>query len=102
MRPVGDVIIGGMGLRDFDAPRSLTEAMEQTVALGLKIVSARCPDIEISDNPAPIPEPAALSDAPLTTEELAIAATANTLPMNVTAPPSRLILTTRPLSRGIY
>ena len=94
MRPVGDVLIGGIGLRDFDAPRSLTEAMEQTVAMGLKITSARCPDVDISDKPVLPPEPAVISDAPIATEESESAAapntqhpTPNTPPMDVTAPP---------------
>ena len=53
LRPMGDILIGGIGLRDFDAPRSLTEAADQTVAVGLKIVAARCPDVEISEGEGP-------------------------------------------------
>ena len=49
LRPIGDVVIGGAGLRDFDAPRSLSEVAERTFALGQRIVAARCPEIAISD-----------------------------------------------------
>ena len=109
LRPVGDVIIGGMGLRDFDAPRSLTAAAEQTVSAGLQFIASRCPDMEINDNPTPTatPEPSAISDAAITTAEPGIAAlpaaidspadAENETPtiaapvreiMNVTAPPA--------------
>ncbi len=47
LRPVGDVVIPGNGLRDFDAPRTLHEVASRTVALGKEIVAARCPDIAI-------------------------------------------------------
>ena len=51
LRPIGDILIGGMALRDFDAPRSLTETAEQTYDVGLRLVAARCPDVAISDEP---------------------------------------------------
>ena len=47
LRPIGDVVIPGNGLRDFDAPRTLHEVASRTVALGKEIVAARCPDIAI-------------------------------------------------------
>ncbi len=47
LRPIGDIVIAGNGLRDFDAPRTLHEVASRTVALGKEIVAARCPDIAI-------------------------------------------------------
>lgn len=47
LRPIGDIVIPGHGLRDFDAPRTLQEVAGRTVAIGKEIVAARCPDIAI-------------------------------------------------------
>ena len=47
LRPIGDVVIAGNGLRDFDTPRTLHEVASRTVAIGKEIVAARCPDIAI-------------------------------------------------------
>ena len=47
LRPVGDIVIPGNGLRDFDTPRTLHEVASRTVAIGKEIVAARCPDIAI-------------------------------------------------------
>lgn len=47
LRPIGDIVIPGNGLRDFDAPRTLHEVASRTVAIGKEIVAARCPDIAI-------------------------------------------------------
>jgi len=55
LRPVGDVIIPGNGLRDFDAPRTLHEAASRTVAIGKEIVAARCPDIAIVSESGALP-----------------------------------------------
>jgi ADP-ribosylglycohydrolase len=47
LRPIGDVVIPGNGLRDFDAPHTLHEVASRTVAIGKEFVAARCPDIAI-------------------------------------------------------
>jgi len=47
LRPIGDVVIPGNGLRDFDTPRTLHEVASRTVAIGKEVVAARCPDIAI-------------------------------------------------------
>lgn len=49
LRPIGDLVIPGHGLRDFEAPMTLTEVGDRTVAIGLKIAADRIPDIEIAD-----------------------------------------------------
>ena len=55
LRPIGDIVIAGNGLRDFDAPRTLHEVADRTVAIGREIVAARCPDIAIVSEQAELP-----------------------------------------------
>jgi ADP-ribosylglycohydrolase len=46
-RPLGDIVIPGYGMRDFEPPPTLTEVAERTIALGRQMVADRCPDVEI-------------------------------------------------------
>ena len=68
MRPVGDIYIAGIGLRDFDAPRTLSGIAERTLNVGRQIVEARCPDVAIMDSDALILS-APLLSAPAETED---------------------------------
>ena len=52
--PIGDLVIPGLGMRDYDAPLSLVEVVERTVAVGRGVVSARCPDVAITEGAASI------------------------------------------------
>jgi ADP-ribosylglycohydrolase len=65
-QPIGDLVIPGLGIRDMEAPTTLTELTELTVAQGRRIVSARCPHVEMVDPSAPTPaaEPFAPTSAP--------------------------------------
>ena len=47
--PIGDLVIPGLGMRDYDAPLSLVEVVERTVAVGRTVVGARCPDVAITE-----------------------------------------------------
>ncbi|HLV78849.1 MAG TPA: ADP-ribosylglycohydrolase family protein, partial [Chthonomonadaceae bacterium] len=62
-RPIGDLIVPGLELRDFEAPASLTEVAERTVALGQRIVEARCSDVALVEQ-AEASTPAVLEPAP--------------------------------------
>ena len=48
-RPIGDIVIPGMGVRDFDAPTTLTAVADRTVAVGKQVVAERCPDVSLVD-----------------------------------------------------
>lgn len=52
MRPVGDLIIPGMGLRDFDAPGSISEVVDRIAAVGRQVTAARIPHLTLGDPPA--------------------------------------------------
>lgn len=47
MQPLADVYIPGAGLRDLDIPAALSEVAERTVAVGMRVVADRCPDVLI-------------------------------------------------------
>jgi ADP-ribosylglycohydrolase len=61
IEPLGDLVIPGNGVRDFDTPRTLTEVAERTVEAGRRVVEARCPAVEIVERVEPAPEPTATS-----------------------------------------
>lgn len=73
-RPIGDLVIPGLGMRDLDAPTTLTDVAARTVEQGKRVVAARCPDVAFGtppilshielDDPAPAP-PLAETAAPL-------------------------------------
>jgi ADP-ribosylglycohydrolase len=46
-RPIGDLVIPGNDLRDFEAPSTISEVTERLVALGRRVVAARCPDVAL-------------------------------------------------------
>jgi ADP-ribosylglycohydrolase len=54
-KPIGDLVIPGLGIRDLDAPTSLSEVTERTVAIGRQVVAARCPEVALYDLSAPDP-----------------------------------------------
>ena len=45
--PVGDLVIPGLGMRDYDAPMSLVEVVDRTVAVGKQVIAAYCPDVAL-------------------------------------------------------
>lgn len=53
-RPIGDLLIPGGGVRDFDALPSLSEAASRTVAVGKTVVTAKCRDVEILAEGVPL------------------------------------------------
>jgi ADP-ribosylglycohydrolase len=60
--PIGDLVIPGLGIRDMDAPTTLTELTSRTVALGRQVVAARCPEVALVDSAGP--EPSSTAPAP--------------------------------------
>jgi ADP-ribosylglycohydrolase len=54
-RPIGDILIPGPGARDVQGVLSLAALADRTVALGQQVAAVKCPEIEISDAPAPAP-----------------------------------------------
>ena len=58
-RPIGDVVIPGVGMRDFDTPTTITEVAERTLEIGRAVVAARCPDVAIVDS---LPDPLPIAD----------------------------------------
>ncbi len=108
IRPLGDLLIPGSGMRNFMAPRTLTEVSERTALLGERVVAARCPDIAIEEiatppvmlpdlteslphlksDPATAPEtesPATHGDAPGAISHVAEGEPAHTIGMDSTA-----------------
>ncbi|HLK56371.1 MAG TPA: ADP-ribosylglycohydrolase family protein [Chthonomonadaceae bacterium] len=62
--PLGDLVIPGYGLRDFDTPLTITEVTARTVALGKRVVEARCPEVAIVEAEAAGMEEAPAAAAP--------------------------------------
>lgn len=50
--PIGDLVIPGLGMRDYDAPLSLVEVVERTVTVGRSVTLTRCPDVDITEGSA--------------------------------------------------
>ncbi|HZP84664.1 MAG TPA: ADP-ribosylglycohydrolase family protein, partial [Chthonomonadaceae bacterium] len=57
-RPIGDIVIPGLGMRDFDAPQTITAVTERVIAVGRRVVAERCPDVEIVEPIEPMTPPA--------------------------------------------
>ena len=47
--PIGDLVIPGLGMRDYDAPLSLTEVANRTVEVGRRVLEERCPDVALTE-----------------------------------------------------
>ncbi len=86
LRPLGDVVIPGNGLRDFDAPRTLHEVASRTVAIGKEIVAVRCPDIAILSGSESLPALEAEPSPPLRDGE------AQRIPIEFDSPASSVAL----------
>ncbi len=54
-RPIGDILIPGPGARDVQGVLSLANLADRTAAIGRQISLVKCPEIEITDAPAPTP-----------------------------------------------
>ncbi len=72
--PIGDLLIPGLGMRDHDAPLSLSEVAERVVAVGRRVIAERCSDLELMEGNSspmlsgadiPAPHTASSSTAPL-------------------------------------
>jgi ADP-ribosylglycohydrolase len=48
-RPIGDLVIPGVGVRSIAAPQTITELGERTALIGKRIAEVRCPEIGIVD-----------------------------------------------------
>ncbi len=48
-RPIGDLVIPGVGVRNVSAPNTISELAERTAMIGRRIAEARCPEIAIVD-----------------------------------------------------
>jgi ADP-ribosylglycohydrolase len=46
-RPIGDIVIPGLGMRDLVVPQTITQVVERLVTVGQQVVTERCPDIAI-------------------------------------------------------
>ncbi len=53
VRPIGDLVIPGAGLRDLKAPGSLSEVAERMARVGESMVARFCPLVELTDAPEP-------------------------------------------------
>ena len=66
-RPIGELVIPGVGVRSVAAPQTITELAERTAVVGRRIAEARCPEIGIVDEVAepvlPSVDPPALADS---------------------------------------
>lgn len=83
MRPLGDILIPGQGMRDLDMPLTLAEVADRAVAIGRQIVAARCPEVEIVDA---LPEPLEVPPSAATAEVPADVVESGFLPQAVAAP----------------
>ncbi len=72
-RPIGDILIPGMGLHDLEAPLQLSQIAERTVALGKRVIAERSIDLELTDASAIAPvEPEPIAELLPTPEPLPI------------------------------
>lgn len=55
MRPLGDVIIPGNGMRDHETPATASEVAVRMAEQGARLVRARCPDIALQEIEAAAP-----------------------------------------------
>ena len=62
--PIGDLVIPGLGMRDYDAPLRLTEVVDRTVAVGRRVIAARCPDVALRKARSLRPHPRPLRSFP--------------------------------------
>ncbi|HZO88691.1 MAG TPA: ADP-ribosylglycohydrolase family protein [Chthonomonadaceae bacterium] len=89
-RPIGDILIPGLGMRDFEAPMTLTEAVERTMAVGQKVVAARCPDVQLGEPPSASSFlPPDIAERPLAPETPETAAAAPAAPETPSAAPEQ-------------
>ena len=100
VRPLGDVIIPGNGMRSLIAPVSLQEVAKRTATIGVQIASVKCPDIDIADA-----ERAAFAPTPFEETSLPVPPPpANTPPaplsavdfVEFTAPPPATVIESEP------
>jgi ADP-ribosylglycohydrolase len=98
-RPIGDLVIPGVGVRSVSTPQTITELAERTAVIGRQIAEARCPEISIVDQvvepflPDAGPPTAAESDGDpaVTTADPAGAASAPVDSVVVAATPAPLV-----------
>ena len=62
--PVGDLVIPGLGMRDYDAPMSLTDVVDRTVAVGRRVIAERCSDVALMEGAVIIPASSPASFVP--------------------------------------
>jgi ADP-ribosylglycohydrolase len=53
--PVGDLVIPGLGMRDYDTPMSLLDVVDRTVSVGRRVVADRCPDVSLAEGAVSAP-----------------------------------------------
>ncbi len=51
LEPIGENVVVGWGVTDLPAPATVTELTERTVAIGMRMVTERCPNVVIEEKP---------------------------------------------------
>lgn len=80
VKPIGDLVIPGIGMRDFEAPLTLTEVAARTLAVGQRIVAARCTDVAIGEAETVAATPDLSASVPATGEVPALEVPAPGIP----------------------